>query len=82
MLGSTVSAFAMDLAIKKAEEFGIGWVTCKGEFVFQLVRFMAVLCRIEPLFNRGSLGDDGRRAGNAWDGFYQYFSYGDTNSWC
>ena len=34
----------MDLAIKKAEEFGIGWVTCKGEFVFQLVRFIALFC--------------------------------------
>lgn len=30
-LGATVSHFCMDLAIKKAKESGVGWVTAKGE---------------------------------------------------
>lgn len=30
VLGATVSHFAMDLAISKAKQTGVGWVTVKG----------------------------------------------------
>lgn len=32
-LGATVGNFCMDIAIKKAKEFGVGWVSAKSEFV-------------------------------------------------
>lgn len=32
VLGATASHFAMDIAIKKAKETGVGWVTVKGDY--------------------------------------------------
>lgn len=32
-----IGTFCMDLAIKKAKEVGIGWVTCTGELYITLV---------------------------------------------
>lgn len=31
VLGATASHFAMDIAVKKAKETGVGWVTVKGK---------------------------------------------------
>ena len=31
VLGATASHFGMDLAIKKAQKTGVGWVSVKGE---------------------------------------------------
>ena len=33
VLGPTVGNFAMELAVQKAKEAGVGWVTAKGKFM-------------------------------------------------
>ena len=42
LLGSTVSAFSMNLAIEKAREFGIGWVVAKGSNHFSIAGHWAM----------------------------------------
>lgn len=37
VLGATASHFAMDIAIKKAKETGVGWVTVKGDYTINLI---------------------------------------------
>jgi len=64
LLGSTVSNFAMDLAIKKSQR-----VWC----------WMGNGKRIKSLFNCRTLGNDGRGTGFTWNGIYEYIANGDTD---
>ena len=49
LLGSTVSSFAMNLAIEKAKEYGIGWVTCKGSNHFSIAGHWAMMAEEQGL---------------------------------
>ena len=49
LLGSTVSKFSMDLAIRKAKEFGIGWVVAKGSNNFSIAGHWAIEAEKEGL---------------------------------
>lgn len=48
-LGAVIGNFCMDLAIKKAKEVGIGWVSVKGLYCRVRIRFYANLCSIQVL---------------------------------
>jgi len=49
LLGPVVSKFSMKLAIKKAKEFGIGWVCAKGSNHFSIAGHWALMAEREGL---------------------------------
>lgn len=59
-LGAVVGNFCMDLAIKKAKESGVGWVTAKGhqrstfQFIYQFL-IVFNLYRIQSLWYSGDV---------------------------
>ncbi|KAG6454803.1 uncharacterized oxidoreductase YjmC [Manduca sexta] len=49
VLGSTASEFAMNIAIKKAKETGVGWVTVKGSNHHGMAGYWARLAALEGM---------------------------------